>query len=138
MLLVLDSNEYIFALGAVRDPSCKELLEKIAEYSGDICLRITRLIAEEVRNNLTPEAFREFIISINKLTRIDEDIEVPFELGVKYESMGLKSADAFISAYTEWVGAEALATENRHFLSRRKDLPFKVLTAKDCLRILKK
>lgn len=136
MLLVLDSNEYIFALGAVRDLSCEKLLEKIPEHSGDISLRITRLIAEEVRNNLTPEAFREFVISINKLTRIDEDIEVPFELGVKYESMGLKPADAFISAYAEWVGADVLVTENRHFLSRRKDLPFKVLPAKGCLKLL--
>lgn len=136
MLLVLDSNEYIFALGTVRDPVCVELLEKIAEYSDNISLRITRLIVEEVRNNLTPEAFKEFIISINKLTRIDEDIEVPFELGVKYEKGGLKPSDAFIGAYTEWVGADALITENRHFLTRHSSLPFKILNAESCLKIL--
>ena len=138
MLLVIDSNEYIFALGAVRDLSCIELLEKIIEHIDNISLRIPRLIVEEVRNNLTPEAFKEFIISLNKLTRIDEDIEVPFELGVKYEAKGLKPSDAFIAAYTEWVGADALITENRHFLSRQSNLPFKVLSARECLKILAK
>jgi len=137
LLLVLDSNEYIFALGVVQDPICVELLKKILEHS-EISLRIPRLIVEEVRSNLTPEAFKEFIISINKLTRIDEDIEVPFELGVKYEVKGFKPADAFIAAYVEWVGADALVTENRHFLFRSSNLPFKVLTAKECLKILSK
>ena len=136
MLLILDSNEYIFALGSVRDPVCVKLLEKIIEHSDEISLRIPRFIVEEVRNNLTAEAFKEFIISINKLTRIDEDIFVPFEIGAKYESLGLKPADAFIAAYTEWIGADVLVTENRHFLTR-KNLPFKVLTAKDTLKILK-
>ena len=138
MLLVLDSNEYIFALSSIRDPICVTLLEKIVEYSDKISLRIPRFIVEEVRNNLTTEAFKEFIISINKLTRTDEDIFVPFEIGAKYESLGLKPADAFIAAYTEWVGADALVTENRHFLSRSKDLPFKIFTAKECLKLIKK
>ena len=138
MLLILDSNEYIFALGAVRDRLCERLLDKILEQSENLSLRIPRLIVEEVRNNLTPEAFKEFIISINKLTRVDEDIEVPFELGVKYESKGLKPSDSFIAAFSEWVGADALVTENRHFLSRHSDLPFKVLTAESCLKILSK
>jgi hypothetical protein len=57
-------------------------------------------------------------------------------LGVKYEIKGLKPADAFIAAYTEWVGAEVLVTENRHFLNRHTDLPFKVLTAEECLKLI--
>ena len=67
---------------------------------------------------------------------MDEDFVVPFELGVRYETRGLKAADAFIAAYTEWAGAEFLVTENRHFLTRRSDLPFKVLTAEQTLKIL--
>lgn len=134
MLFILDSNEYIFALGAVRDLDSEKILKKIAQRPEDISVRIPRLIVEEVRNNLTPEAYKDFIMLINTLTKIDEDIEVPFELGVKYELLGLKPADAFIAAYTEWVGADALVTENRHFLSRRKDLPFRVMTAQTCLK----
>lgn len=70
------------------------------------------------------------------MTSIDEDFVVPFELGTKYEARGLKPADAFIAAYTEWVGADALVTENRHFLTRQTDLPFRVLTAEQCLKLL--
>jgi hypothetical protein len=37
------------------------------------------------------------------LTTIDENFVVPFETGFKYESIGLKPADAFIAAYAEWL-----------------------------------
>ena len=136
MLLVLDSNEFIFALGAVRDKASEKLIKKVLGYPQDIALRIPRLIVEEVRHKLTPEAFKEFILLIHKVTVIDDDSEVPFELGAKYESLGLKPADAFIAAYTEWTGAEVLVTENRHFLIRQTNLTFKVLTAENCLKIL--
>ena len=33
---------------------------------------------------------------------------MPFELGVKYERMGLKEAGTFIAAYAEWVGLDVL------------------------------
>jgi len=137
LLLILDINEYIFALGAIRDPLCEKLLSEVAELYGDISLRIPRLIANEVRPNLTPEAFKEFIIFIHKFTTIDENSEVPFALGVKYETLGLNPADAFIAAYTEWTGAETLVTENRHFLSRHSPLPFKILSAESALKYIK-
>jgi uncharacterized protein (DUF2164 family) len=136
LLLILDSNIYIFALGAIREPSCEKLLEKIV-ISNAISLRIPRLIIDEVNNNLTPEAFKEFILFINGLTEIDEDNIIPFELGAKYESMGLKAADAFIGAYVEWTGADALVTENRHFLTRQGSLPFKIINAQNCLKFIK-
>lgn len=138
MLLILDSNEYIFALGAVNDKTSEKLLEKVLASRKDVSVRIPRLIIEEVRNNLTPEAFKEFMLLINSLIKIDEDIEVPFAIGAKYENIGMKPADAFIAAYAEWAGADALITENRHFLSRQTNLPFKVFNAEGCLKILGK
>ncbi len=137
MLLVLDTNEYVFSLGAIRNPFCEKLLEEISLHTETITVRITRLIVDEVRNNLTLEAFKEFIIFINTLTKVDEDFVVPFELGSKYEAKGFKSADAFIAAYTEWTGSNILVSENRHFLSQHSDLPFKVLTAEKCLKVIK-
>jgi predicted nucleic acid-binding protein len=100
-------------------------------------IRIPRLIIEEVGRNLTPEEFKEFIEFVINLTTIDEDFVVPFELGVRYEFKGLKPSDAFIAAYVEWTGANALVTENRHFLNRHSNLPFKVLNAQDCLKLIK-
>ncbi len=137
MLFMLDTNEYIFALGPVKKPSCEKLLDTLRKEISRHTIRIPRLIVEEVRENLSPDAFRELILFINTLTSIDEDFLVPFELGAKYETQGFKSPDAFIAAYTEWVGADALVTENRHFLSSQAALPFKVLSAEKCLALIK-
>lgn len=136
MLLVLDSNEFIFGFGFARKPSSEALLDTITEAPTHT-IRIPRLIIEEVGRHLTPEEFREFIEYIISLTAIDEDFVVPFELGSKYEADGLKPADAFIAAYVEWTGADALVTENRHFLRQHDNLPFRVLNAADCIKTMK-
>jgi predicted nucleic acid-binding protein len=136
LLLVVDSNVYIFGFGFVKVLSCSKLILAIIEKHNLHTLRISRRIVEEIRHHLSPEDFVKFVKVINTLTRIDEDIVVPFEIAAKYEAKGLKPADAFIAAYTEWVGADALVTENRHFLNRHSDLPFKVLTAEECLNFI--
>jgi len=136
LLLVLDTNEYIFGFGLLRKPSAETLLNTLLETFPQHTIRIPRMIVEEVSRHLTPEVFREFIGFVSAITTIDEDILVPFELGAKYEVKGLKSADAFVAAYVEWTGADVLVTENRHFLSRQASLPFKVLTAEKCLKLI--
>lgn len=136
MLLVLDSNVYIFGFGLVKDTACKRLIFKIIEKYSLHTIRVSRRIIEEVHQHLSPEDFVKFIRIINILTTIDEDIVVPFETAFKYEIKGFKPADAFIAAFTEWVGAEVLVTENRHFLACHLDLPFKVLTAEKCLNLI--
>jgi len=135
MRFILDSNEYIFAFGSGRKPACEKLLNKLIE-TGSVSLRICRLIIDEVRGKLNPAAFKECITAINILTTIDEDFIVPDTISFKYESMGLKPADAFIAAYAELVKADILVSENRHFLARHGSLPFKVLTAAKTLRLL--
>jgi hypothetical protein len=133
LLLVLDSNEYIFGFGLLKEKYSKTLLSTIQQSFPRHTIRIPRVIVEEVRTHLSPEVFKEFILFINTLTSIDENSSVSFEIGVRYEMLGFKSADAFISAYTEWVGASVLVTENRHFLSKHLNLPFRVLTAQKIL-----
>jgi len=112
------------------------LVDTILETFPTHSVRIPRLIVEEVRRHLTPEEFRELIGFVTSLTDIDEDFVVPFELGAKYESFGLKPTDAFIAAYIEWTGADTLVTENRHFLAH-SNLPFKVINAEDCLKLVR-
>jgi predicted nucleic acid-binding protein len=136
LLLVLDTNVYIYAFATSVKPSCRSIINLLAISPSEYKLRIPRTIVEEVRRNLVHDVFREFFEFISEVTIIDEDFFIPFELGVKYEIKGLKPADAFIAAYTEWVGAEVLVTENRHFLNRHTDLPFKVLTAEECLKLI--
>jgi len=127
--LVLDSNEYLFALGAERKPACEALLNTLLKDPTTYRLRISRTILEEVRRNTAPQRFRDLWLFLQALgVSADEDWEVSFELGVKYESLGLKPGDAFIAAYTEWTGAECLVTENRDFLALTS-LPFKIVRA---------
>lgn len=133
MLFVIDSNEYIFAFGPIKENDVHSLFVILVSLYN---IRIPRTIFEEVKRNLSLEAFNEFNIFINDITTVDEDIVVPFETVFRYESKGMKPADAFIAAYTEWTGADILVTENRHFLSRHSDLPFKVLSAEKCLKLV--
>jgi len=136
--LVLDANEYVFALGLFKKESCKSLIKFLIEDPFSYPLCISRTIVEEVKANLTLREFHIFFRVISALTTIDEDFLIPFELGAKYENLGLKPADAMIGAYAEWLNADVLVTENRHFLSRQSNLPFKVLTAENCLKTLSK
>ena len=76
--------------------------------------------------------------SIHQLAILDENFVVPFKLGAGYEQRGLKPADAFIAAYTEWIGADFLVSQNRHFLTRQKDLRFRVVNAEQCLKLIKR
>lgn len=137
MVLVLDSNEYVFSFGKFTKAPCISLIERLKAGHAESKLRIPRLIVNEVKRNVSPQAFEKFIAFLKGRTTVDEDFLVPFELGAKYEARGLKSADAFIAAYAEWVGASFLITENRHFLTRQKNLPFKVRSAEQSLRLLK-
>lgn len=134
MQLVLDSNEYLFTFGAERKPACEALFQTFLDDPARYQIRLSRTILEEVRRNTAPRRFRDFWLFLRALgVSIDEDWEVPFELGVKYETQGLKPGDAFIAAYTEWTGAEYLITENRDFLVLTA-LPFKIVRAEAFLK----
>jgi predicted nucleic acid-binding protein len=134
---VIDSNEYIFAFGPLKEHKARQLLDRLLNEIHLHTIRIPHTIFEEVKRNLSPEAFQEFNNFVNAIGTVDEDITVPFEIVFKYEAKHLKPADAFIAAYTEWTGADVLVTENRHFLIHQDDLSFKVLAADTCLKFLR-
>ncbi|OIO79783.1 MAG: hypothetical protein COW11_00795 [Candidatus Omnitrophica bacterium CG12_big_fil_rev_8_21_14_0_65_43_15] len=138
MRFVIDSNEYIFAFGPAEESAARQLIDSLSDNLSLHTILIPRTIFEEVKRNLSKYAFQEFNNFVNAAITIDEDIVVPFEIVFEYESNGLKPTDAFIAAYAEWRGVDALVTENRHFLSRQANLPFKILTAESCLKLLSK
>ncbi len=134
MLIVLDSNEYLFNFGSDSRRSCEELLDLLASDPQKYQVRICRTIIDEVRRNLSASAFKDLWNTLEEFgIKPDEDWEVPFELGAKYEGMGLKRGDAFIAAYTEWTGAKHLITENRDFLALHQ-LPFAILRSEQFLK----
>jgi hypothetical protein len=133
MRLVLDANECIFGLGPRRRRECERLLQVAARHD----VRIGRTIAREVMDNLPPDAHHRFYAylgeAVNLVPPIDEDYVIPFELGMGYEAMGLKPADALIAAYVESIEADVLVSENRHFLAKAVGMPFAVHDAKSFL-----
>lgn len=134
MLLVLDSNEYLFVFGAEPKSPCEALLARIGSDPERYRVRVSRTILDEVRRNLSSRRFADFWSFLQTAgIEPDEDWAIPFELGAKYESKGLKPGDAFIAAYTEWTGAECLVTENRDFMDLSV-VPFQVLRAEAFLK----
>ena len=135
MILVLDTNQLIFAFGPDKDHPSKALLRALIS-TDHVFIRIPQTVVEEARDNLHPSLFSACMKFIHEFGTVDEDTFIPFEYGKKYEAMHLKAEDSLIAAYTDWIGAEALISENRHFLSRQSNLPFKVMTASQCLKTL--
>ncbi len=133
LLLVLDSNEFVFAFGEEQDIPSKHLLESITDSYPHHTFRICETIVKEVRRHLVPEAFHDFILYVQGFASVDSDFLVPAELFAKYQKT-FKPGDAFIAAYAEWVGVQALVTENRrHFHAHKATLPFQVFTAETFL-----
>ena len=118
MDFVLDSNIFIFAFDPPQKPSCVSLLALLLENRATFHVHIPRLILTEIRRNLTPLLMQDAMRFAHQLAIPDEDFVVPSKLSAQYEARGLKPADAFIGAYAEWVKADGLISENRHFLSR--------------------
>lgn len=134
MQLVLDSNIYIFTFGSEPKDSCISLFQKIITTPEALTLRTCRAILEEVERNIAPQRFKELWEILSTLAvLVDEDWQIPYQLGVKYERLGLKAGDAFIAAYTEWTGSDYLITENRDFL-HLVHLPFKISKADPFLK----
>jgi len=78
----------------------------------------------------TPEQVKLFYRLLKdspRLLIVDEP--VPAELITKYAILGLpEKADAVIGAFSEWVGAKHLISDNRHFLKALKTEAYEVLT----------
>ncbi|MBI4062755.1 MAG: hypothetical protein HY401_00455 [Elusimicrobia bacterium] len=139
MLLVIDTNEYLFAFGREKYQPAIELLTLLENSCERHQIRICQTIVEEVRRNIPAELMRPFIAYAQSLTTVDDDYLIPANLFAKYESIGLKPGDAFIGAYAEFVGAQAIVSENRrHFHKYRDKFPFAVWDAAACLKELKK
>jgi hypothetical protein len=105
-------------------------------YPDIYLLSICRPILDEVSRHVLPRQLSEVYGFLNTLDiEIDERWLVPFEYAERYVQKGLKSGDAFIAGYAEWVGADCLISENRaDIVSRAELFPFKVFTAEQFLK----
>lgn len=132
MRICIDSSVLIPAL----QESDLEAVRLLNLIGPDLVLLIPRLIAQEVTRNLrTPEQVRDFFHLFQQYDFafiIDEP--VPRDLVELYGQRGLpEKADAYIGAFTEWMKARYLISDNRHFLRDLTESSFIVVKPADFL-----
>ena len=84
MRFVIDTNEFVSALGLVKHHASELLLAKLIDTFPTHTIHIPRTIVNEVRRNLPPLLFTQFIKITQSIATVNEDIIVPFEIGAKF------------------------------------------------------
>ena len=138
MEVVLDSNEFIFGFTASKK-SCSDLI-KLTGIKFNVVL--PDIIFREIFERLKIIEGKDFASMVRYAmlrmgVRIIDEKFVPEQLIKKYFMVLNKKADAAIAAFTEWVNAKYLVSENRHFLENLKRKPFDVLNAEDFIKKMK-
>ena len=106
---------------------------------GDLKVYVPSMVVKEVRRNFQRhyELGREFFRLVSKSKNITVLwSEPPEELILKYINLGFAEEDAAIAACVEWVGAEYLISENRHFLSQSEQVAFEIVDAETAVSLL--
>ena len=127
MIIVLDSNEYVDYL-----EKKFEILNEILSNEETI-VYINEIIVKETSRNIGELKKKEFYSLLSRRTFIVHNQKIPFHMLQKYKKLGLKKGDIGIAAFCEYVKANYLITENRHFLMKAKFDKFKVLSIKEFL-----
>src|SRR5260370_24588046 len=134
-LISVDRNGFIFALRKDASHSaCETLLfDKVDEFKIHLPLQILL----ELQHNLTDEEMRRVLLAVMKAKAVTWDYApAPLELVRRWEQRGAKKGDAAIAAHLEVAVVRYFISENRHFIAEITDLPFKVLTSEETLRLL--
>ena len=124
MIIVLDSNEYINHINK------RNLLDKLfSDENISIC--INDHITREVVRNLNEHQRKEFYNII-----LGKNIEfysqkLPLSSLDRFKKIGLKKGDIAIAAFCDYIGADYLISENRHFLKSRKFDKFRVVSLRE-------
>ncbi|HLD42470.1 MAG TPA: hypothetical protein VJB08_00595 [Candidatus Nanoarchaeia archaeon] len=125
--IVLDSNEYVFHF-----TNRSQFLPELTR-TPDIKIFINSLIFREVLQNISKSSINPFIKMLQDPVFVAIGV-VPDTLINKYSLLGLKKGDTVIAALCEFVNAECLITENRHFLREVSIGAFTILSSKDFMK----
>jgi hypothetical protein len=138
MRLILDTNEYIFALDPLSSrPWSIQLFDTLIKQLDDFQVFVPDIIRDEVQHNLPRSLLSNFYRLIMTPQFIHASLfDMPQHYFHKYRQLGLKQADATIAAFAEWQQVDLLISENRHFLRLQAD-SFTVLDAEQFLTQLK-
>lgn len=136
MRVVLDSNIFIFAFRE-KKTVCMRILENMDLFE----VFIPSLILDEVVERLKTLVNKNFASKVRH-TILSSSIHVvevsttPKTLIKKYEKKNLKTSDAVIAAFAEYIKADYLLSENRHFLKNLKTIKFRVKNAEQFLEMV--
>ena len=126
--LVLDSNEYVFHFN--NNTSILKLLKLKAK------IYLNNLIFKEVIRNIRRETIKYFINLLKNPRFVVIEEKIPQILIGKYKRQGLKKGDVIIAAFCDYVNADYLVSENRHFLKSARFDKFKVLDLNTFLKMI--
>ena len=132
ILLVLDTNEFIFGLTGTHKPSAL-LLDLIGVIPG-LRVSLPSTVITETTHNLGRihsrliAAFTDLVYT-HPLFAVLPDENTPEDLINQYVNLGLPQEDAVIGAFAHWVKADFLVSENQHFLKDLRTTAYDVLSA---------
>jgi len=126
--LVLDSNEYVFYFDNKND-----ILFKLLNLP-NIKIYLNSLIFREVLRNMRKESIKYLINLIKNPKFVTNSERIPRNLTDKYKKLGLKKGDVVVAAFSEYVKADYLITENRHFLKVMRFDEFEVLSTREFMK----
>lgn len=128
----LDTNEFIFALRKDEAHPASEAL--VFDKLSILRIYLPLPIFLELQRNLTGDELRSALRALSKAKALSWDHAlVPPEAVEQWQRRGAKKGDAVIAAHLELKGIQYFVSENRHFLTELKGLPFTVLTAQEAL-----
>ena len=136
MRIVLDSNIFIFAFREEK-AVCMRILENIDLFE----VFMPSIILDEVIERLKILVNKNFASKVrhtilSSSVHVVDISAVPKNLIKKYEKKKLKTSDAVIAAFAEYVSADYLLSENRHFLKNLKTTKFRVKNAEQFLEMV--
>ncbi len=132
MIIFIDSNEFINFINK------KSLALENLLINQNIMIYLNYLIVREILRNIRNNDKKELYAILSKYNIVIFDEKtLPLYLIEKYENLGLKKGDVIIAASCEFIKADYLVTENRHFLKNVTFDNFQVLNLNDFLNKLK-
>lgn len=128
LIIILDSNEYIYGLTETKEASI-DLLELLSDFT----VKIPRIILDELHQNLRADDLKNLYRLIKEADLETVERKTPSSIVDKY-SKHLPYEDAVIASYCEYLNVDILVSENRHFLVNFHSRAFRVLSASAFLK----
>ncbi len=134
-LVALDTNQYLFAVRRdLRYPDCERLM---FDRIGELDILVPLQVQVELKRNLRTPQVQGVFRALHRARSVTFDFERVTAVRIlEWEARGAKKGDAVIAACLQRTGVSYFISENRHFLRELSDLPFRVVSSAEAVRLL--